>query len=313
SSVESGVDEKTGVPIYSAYSGSSHAPTDAEMDTFDVMIVDIQDVGVRYYTYYITMYYLMDACSKKGKEVIVLDRPNPNGFYTDGPILKDGFHSGVGVLPIPVVHGMTIGELALMINGEGWLSAGKGACKLTVVPCDGYTYDTKYALLKNPSPNLKSMHAIYLYPSVCYFENTAVSVGRGTNRPFEVFGSPYLEGGEYTFSFTPVSMEGATSPVFEGQVCYGQDLGEIPDEEIFSEGIDLSYLIDAYRAMQQLNPSIDFFGTPSGGQYYIDKLFGTDSVRKQVEAGKSAEEIEASWQTEIEEFCRKRAPYRLYE
>ena len=222
-SVSSSVDEKTGVPVLSLYSGGSNYPSDADMDRFDVLVVDIQDVGLRYYTYHISMFYLMEACSGHGKKVIVLDRPNPNCSYVDGPVLKDAFRSGVGRLPIPVVHGMTLGELAEMINGEGWLKSGKDSCDLTVIPCKNYTRDTEYELPVNPSPNLKSMRAIYLYASTCFFENSVVSVGRGTDRPFEIYGSPYLEGAEgYDFSFMPKSMSGAKDPPYEGQVCYGR-------------------------------------------------------------------------------------------
>ena len=205
------VDEKTGIPILSLYANNTHSPSSEDMGKFDALIVDMQDVGLRYYTYYISMYYLMDACAVAGKEFIILDRPNPNGFYVDGPILKDAYKSGVGQLPIPVVYGMTWGELAQMINGEGWLTAVKNACKLTVIPCKNYTHQTKTRLIRNPSPNIKDMRAVYLYASTCFFENTAVSLGRGTEFPFEAYGSPYLKGVEgFDFTFTPVSMSGAT-------------------------------------------------------------------------------------------------------
>ena len=184
--VQDSVDEKTGLPAISLYGSGAAYPSSADMDRFDTLVIDIQDVGLRYYTYYITMYYLMDACAAAGKEVIILDRPNPNGFYVDGPVLQEEFVSGVGILPIPVVHGMTLGELAQMINGEGWLSCGKDSCLLTVVPCENYTHQTKSSLVINPSPNLKDMRAVYLYASTCYFENTAFSVGRGTAFPFEI-------------------------------------------------------------------------------------------------------------------------------
>ena len=184
--VQDSVDEKTGLPAISLYGSGAAYPSSADMDRFDTLVIDIQDVGLRYYTYYITMYYLMDACAAAGKEVIILDRPNPNGFYVDGPVLQEEFVSGVGILPIPVVHGMTLGELAQMINGEGWLSCGKDSCLLTVVPCENYTHQTKSSLVINPSPNLKDMRAVYRYASTFYFENTAFSVGRGTAFPFEI-------------------------------------------------------------------------------------------------------------------------------
>ena len=313
--VDSYTDEKTGVPVVSLYGGGSMYPSDADLDRFDTLVIDIQDVGLRFYTYYISMYYLMDACAEAGKEVVLLDRPNPNGFYVDGPILQDGFYSGVGLLPIPVVHGMTLGELAQMINGEGWLSAGKDACSLTVVPCENYRHDTLTALVTRPSPNLKDMRAIYLYPSTCLFENTACSVGRGTEHPFEIFGSPWLEGAEgYDFTFTPEDMEGAHSPAFEGQTCYGKDLREIPLARILEEHIHLNYIIDTYHAMQAQGAGGSFFGSPDGaGHCWIDYLCGTDQVRLMIEEGRSAEEISASWQEDVENFKAQRKPYLLYE
>ena len=309
------VDEKTGVPAVSLFGSGSAYPSSGDMNRFDTLVIDIQDVGLRYYTYYITMYYLMDACAAAGKEVIILDRPNPNGFYVDGPILQDEFVSGVGILPIPVVHGMTLGELAQMFNGEGWLSGGKDACLLTVVPCENYTHQTKSSLVINPSPNLKNMRAVYLYASTCYFENTAFSIGRGTEFPFEIYGSPYItDNDEFDFSFTPVSMEGASSPDFEGQECYGKDLRGVPLRQIWDEKINLEYVIDAYHALQEQNPGISFFGQPDGsGHYWIDILFGTDRVRRMIEEGAGPREIEQSWQTEVEDFKEQRRPYLLYD
>ena len=315
-SVDDSVDEKTGVPILSLYGDAdSHYPSEESMEQFDVLLIDMQDVGLRYYTYYISMYYLMDACASAGKECIILDRPNPNGFYVDGPILKEKYKSGVGQIPIPIVYGMTWGELAQMINGEGWLAAGKDACDLTVVPCKNYTHQTKVSLIRNPSPNIKDMRAVYLYASTCFFENTAVSVGRGTDFPFEAYGSPYLEGVDgYDFSFTPKSVDGATEPPFEGEICYGTDLRNIPLSEIWENQICLDYLIDAYREIHEASPEVSFWGTPDkDGRFWIDKLTGTDEVRKQIEAAKSAEEIKSGWQEEIEAFKEQRRPYLLYQ
>ncbi len=312
--VNNSVDEKTGVPILSLYQSNSHYPSKEDMDKFDTLVVDIQDVGLRYYTYYISMYYLMDACASSGKDVIILDRPNPNGFYVDGPILKDEYKSGVGKLPIPVVHGMTLGELARMINGEGWLEAGKDACNLTVIPCLNYTHDTKTELVTDPSPNLKDMRAIYLYASTCFFENTYVSVGRGTDMPFEVYGSPFLSKDKNSFSFTPKSMEGAIRPPFENETCYGRDLRDLSFEEIWEKGINLEYLISAYNDFHEENPDLDFFAMQKNGdKYWIDLLSGSDDLRKQICAGKSAEEIKASWQDDIESFKEQRKQYLLYE
>ena len=313
--VESYTDEKTGVPVVSLYGSGSMYPSDADLDRFDTLVVDIQDVGLRFYTYYISMFYLMDACAGAGKEVVILDRPNPNGFYVDGPILQDGFYSGVGMLPIPVVHGMTLGELAQMINGEGWLPAGKDACSLTVVPCDHYRHDILTGLVTRPSPNLKDMRAVYLYPSTCLFEKTACSVGRGTAHPFEIFGSPWMQGTEgYDFTFTPEDMEGAHSPAFQGQTCYGKDLREIPLAQILDEHFNLDYVIETRNIMKIQNPGISFFGSPDGdGHYWIDYLCGTDRVRLMIEEGRSAEEISASWQEDVEAFKEQRRPYLLYE
>ena len=318
--VENSVDEKTGVPILSLYSGNSHYPSQADMDRFDTLVVDIQDVGLRYYTYYISMFYLMDACAANGKEVIILDRPNPNGFYVDGPILKDEYKSGVGMLPIPVVHGMTLGELAQMINTEGWLEAGVNACDLHVIPCRNYNHRVKTSLICRPSPNLKDMRAVYLYASTCFFEKTAVSVGRGTDFPFEVYGSPYLDEdtfhpaqGTVPFTFIPQSMSGAQNPPFEGEECVGADLRDIPISEVWDNGINLSYLIDAYNSVKNATPEVGFWGKPSGDQYWIDTLSGGSELRTMIEDGKTAEEIKASWQEDIESFKEQRKPYLLYE
>lgn len=314
--VDNSVDEKTGVPILSLYKDEdTKAPAEEDMAKFDVMLVDMQDVGLRYYTYYISMYYLMDACAKEGKEFIILDRPNPNGFYVDGPLLQEGYQSNVGALPIPVVYGMTWGELAQMINGEGWLTAGKDASRLTVIPCKNYSHPMKTSLIRNPSPNIKDMRAVYLYASTCFFENTQVSVGRGTDFPFEAFGSPYLKDNkEFTFSFTPESIPGALEPPFLGETCYGRDLRSIPIEEIQETGINPEYLVEMYQAYKETGQQESFWGKPyQDGLYWIDKLSGSDALRKMIEEGKTAEEIKASWQDEIRQFKEQRRPYLLYE
>ncbi|MBQ9010639.1 MAG: DUF1343 domain-containing protein [Clostridia bacterium] len=314
STINDSVDEKTGVPLLSLYSGNTNYPSEEAMETFDVLVIDIQDVGVRFYTYWISMSYLMDACASHGKEVILLDRPNPNGFCLDGPVLKEPFASGVGKYPIPMAYGMTLGELARMINGEGWLNAGKDACNLTVIPCQNYTHQTRTDLICAPSPNLKDMRAIYLYPSICLFENTSVSVGRGTQMPFEIYGSPLLEGNEkYPFSFIPESMPGATDPPMKGQECFGRDLREKPVEEIWQEGIQLDYLIEAYHAVTEEHPEVSFFGkSDSQGRYWLDKLCGTDQVRRMIEEGHTAGEIRATWTEELEKFRGMRSAYLLY-
>ncbi|MCR4690554.1 MAG: DUF1343 domain-containing protein [Lachnospiraceae bacterium] len=313
-SVSDQVDEKTGVKIRSLY-GSSKELTDGDVSSFDVLVIDLQDIGLRYYTYYLTMYDLMDACARAGRQIVLLDRPNPNGFYVDGPILQEGFHSGIGRLPLPVVHGMTLGELAKMINGEGWLSAGKDAADLTVIPCQNYSHKDKPFIAVRPSPNIKDMRAVYLYASTCFFENTAISVGRGTEYPFTIYGSPYLKGAAgYDASFTPVSMPGATDPPFRDQECFGKSLRQLSLSEVQSAGIDLRYLTEAYRAMQETAPEVSFFGKPDQkGRYWLDLLSGSDLLRKMIEEGKSPDQIKASWQEELAEFREKRKPYLLYE
>ena len=313
--IDNSVDEKTGVPILSLFAEGTHSPAQEDLDRFDVLVVDMQDVGLRYYTYYISMYYLMDACAANDKEFIILDRPNPNGFYVDGPLLQDGFKSQVGTLPIPIVHGMTWGELAQMINGEGWLEAGKDACKLTVIPCQNYTHQTKTALIRNPSPNLKDMRAVYLYSSTCFFENTLVSVARGTQFPFEAIGSPYLVGQpSYEFSFTPESIPGALEPPFLGQACYGLDFREVPIEDIWAAGVNPAYLVEMYQAVMGTQAQGSFWGKPvdDAGHYWIDWISGSDELRTQVESGMSAEEIKATWQDDIASFKEQRRPYLLY-
>lgn len=298
--VSSSVDEKTGIPIRSLYDGKDQKPSPETMDSFDILIIDIQDVGLRFYTYYITMARLMDACAEYNKKVIVLDRPNPNGHYIDGPILDMKHKSGVGWLPIPVVHGMTLGELALMINGERWLPQSR-ICDVTVIKCKNYTHQTLYRLPVAPSPNLPNMKSIYLYPSTCLFEATPVSLGRGTEFPFQVYGHPNMKG--YSFSFTPRSIPGAKNPPQLDRECFGVDLRNIPDEEIFKKGFDLSYIIDAYK---NLNLDDHFF------RPFFEKLVGVSYIRKMIMEGRSADEIKAMWKDDVEKFRQQRKPYLLY-
>lgn len=219
------------------------------------------------------------------------------------------------MLPLPVVHGLTLGELAQMINGEGWLDSGADACDLTVIPCRNYTHRDKIPLIRRPSPNLKDMRAVYLYSSTCFFENTLVSVGRGTENPFEIYGSPYLEYVDgFESSFTPQSMSGASNPPFQGETCWGADLRDVPIEDIFSAGINVSYLVDAYHAVMEASPGSSFWGSPDGsGQYWIDKLSGSSDLRLMIEDGATAEEIKDSWQEDISFFLEQRKPYLLYE
>ena len=298
--VASSIDEKTGIPIWSLYGSGSGKPSASKMKEFDVLLFDLQDVGLRFYTYYASMARLMDDCAEHGKKMIVLDRPNPNGMYVDGPILDMKHKSGVGWLPIPVVHGMTLGELALMINGEKWLPEGR-VCDLTVVSCENYTHQTLYELPIAPSPNLPNIHSIYLYPSTCLFEGTVMSLGRGTSFPFEVYGHPNYKNS--TFSFTPRSVSGAKNPPLLNKKCYGVDLRDIPNDEIINNGFDLSYVIDAYN---NLNIGNKFFTS------FFEKLVGVDYIRQDIIAGKSADEIKAKWANDVEKFKVQRKPYLLY-
>src|SRR5690554_2009679 len=299
--VASSVDEKTGIPIWSLYGSGSGQPSAEKMKEFDVLLFDMQDVGLRFYTYYISMMKLMDACAEHNKKMIVLDRPNPNGMYVDGPILDMKHKSGVGWLPIPVVHGMTLGELALMINGEKWLPQGR-VCDITVIPCENYTHQTRYELPISPSPNLPNIHAIYLYPSTCLFEGTVVSLGRGTPYPFEVYGHPAFKGS--TFSFTPRSVPGAKNPPLLNKKCYGVDIRNLSNEHIWQQGFDLTYVIDAYN---NLGKGDQFFTS------FFEKLVGVDYIRQDIIAGKTAGEIKERWFCDVVKFKQQRRPYLLYE
>lgn len=302
--VASSVDASTGLPVVSLYGRNSDANAASAMDSVDVVVVDIQDVGLRFYTYYITMLRLMNVASAAGKEFVVLDRPNPNGMTVDGPVLDMRHASGVGRLPIPVVHGMTLGELARMIVGEGWLRNPSAGLKLRVAECEGYTHATRYELPVAPSPNLRSMQAIYLYPSVCLFEGTVMSLGRGTDRPFEMYGHPSYSGSDY--SFTPRSVPGATRPPLMGRRCFGRDLGSADVDSVLARGVDLSYVIDAYRNKGMAPHRAKFFTS------FFTKLIGNEDVVNRIRRGESAESIHRSWQADVDAFRQRRAPYLLY-
>lgn len=295
--VNNSVDEATGVAILSLYNGNTQRPSDEVMRSFDILIVDMQDVGLRFYTYYISMLRMIDACADFGVKVVVLDRPNPNGHYVDGPILDMKYKSGVGWLPIPVVHGLTMGEIALMAIGEGWTKS----ADIEVVRCRNYTHSTHYQLPIAPSPNLPTQHSIYLYPSTCLFEGTVVSMGRGTDAPFEVYGHPALEG--RAFSFTPEPNAGSKNPPHNGKLCYGVDLRGVSDEDIWREGLNLEYVIDAYRDLDMG----DKFFTPM-----FEKLVGVEYVRKMIIEGYSADDIEKMWHKELEEYKSLRRKYLIY-
>lgn len=291
------VDEATGIPIWSLYDGRRLRPSDEVMRSFDLLIIDLQDVGLRFYTYYISMLRMTDACAEFDREVLILDRPNPNGMYVDGPVLDMKFKSGVGALPVPVVHGMTMGELACMAMGEGW----NRKARMTVIPVENYTHDTPYLLPVAPSPNLKTQHAVYLYPSICLFEGTVVSLGRGTGHPFEIYGHPKMTG--YGFSFTPRSVAGAQNPPLKDEMCFGVDLSAMPDSRIIAEGFTLKYVIDAYR---NLDMGESFFTS------FFEKLVGVDYIRRMIVEGCDEREIRMMWQSDVENFKALRRPYLLY-
>lgn len=293
--IRDGVDSKTGIPVVSLY-GNNKKPTRAQMDGLDFVIFDIQDVGVRFYTYISTMTYMMEACAENKVKFIVLDRPNPNGDYVDGPVLDMNLKSFVGMLPVPIVHGLTIGELALMINGEGWLE-GDLTCDLTVVSMDNYDHNKQYKPPVKPSPNLPNYQAIRLYPSVCLFEGTVMSLGRGTEFPFQVVGFPDPDLGD--FEFTPVSLPGATKPLLMGQKCHGIDLRNADP----NMGFTLKYVIEFYNKMKNK----EHFFTD-----YFNTLAGTRLLREQIIAGMSEDSIKETWRDDLNKYKRKRKKYLLY-
>jgi uncharacterized protein YbbC (DUF1343 family) len=293
-------DPKTGVSVISLY-GSHYKPTPADLAGIDIVIFDIQDVGVRFYTYISTLHYVMEACAENHVKCLILDRPNPNGFYCDGNILDTLHKSFVGMHPVPIVHGMTVGEYAGMINGEGWLK-NKVKCDLVVIKCKNYTHKTYYELPIKPSPNLPNQNSVYLYPSLCFFEGTNISLGRGTSFPFQVYGSPLLP--DTGFSFTPESVAGAKSPLLLGNKCYGIDLRDAIKEGLVpSPKINLKWVIDAYRAF----PDKSKFFIP-----YFDVLAGGPVLREQIEKGMTAEQIRKTWKPGLAKFSKIREKYLLY-
>ncbi len=295
-----GLDPVTGIPVVSLY-GNHKKPTPADLAGVDMLIFDIQDVGVRFYTYISTLHLVMEACAAEGKPLLVLDRPNPNGFYIDGPVLDTAFRSFTGMHPVPVVHGMTIGEYARMINGEGWLEKGM-KCDLTVIACEGWDHQTEYVLPVKPSPNLPNQIAVYLYPSLCFFEGTVISIGRGTDFPFQVYGHPAITG---DFKFMPVSLPGISlHPPFENKMCYGRDLRRDGIRE-FSEnpGLMVELVIEAWNKM---HGSADFFIG------YFDTLAGSTQLRTQIRDGVSPEVIRQSWKPGLHRYQQIRSGYLLY-
>jgi uncharacterized protein YbbC (DUF1343 family) len=298
--VKDGKDVKTGLPIISLY-GKSRKPTKSMIGDLDVLIFDIQDVGARFYTYISTMHYVMEAAAENGKKVIILDRPNPNGHYVDGPIRTKNLKSFVGMHPIPIVHGLTVAELAKMINGEKWLNGGLQA-DLKIVTCEHYDHNTFYELPIKPSPNLPNIRSIYLYPSLCLFEGTIVSVGRGTPTPFQVYGHPIFKNG--TYEFTPEPTEGAKKPPYNNETCFGFNLADKSLEELRqTQQLELSYIIDYYN---NFPIKAAFFND------FFKKLVGNTELKKQIESGKSEAEIRASWQPELDNYKEMRTKYLLY-
>jgi len=291
--IEDGIDSKTGIPIISLY-GKNKKPKDEQLQGIDILVFDIQDVGVRFYTYISTLHYVMEAASESNIKVIVLDRPNPNGHYVDGPILDTAFQSFVGMHPIPIVHGMTIGEYAKMINGENWIAT---KCELIVIEMENYTHNTNYDLPIKPSPNLPNARSVNLYPSLCLFEGTTISIGRGTDYPFQHFGAPYLKS---NYSFIPKSGEGSKYPKHENIMCFGTDLRF---QENYLTTINLNWIIEAYK---QCSEKEAFFNN------FFNTLAGTDKLKKQIIAGKTAREIKASWQEGLDEFKKIRKKYLIY-
>jgi uncharacterized protein YbbC (DUF1343 family) len=302
--VNNSVDAKTGIPVISIYGNKHYKPTAEDLKGIDLMIYDIQDVGARFYTYLSTLQYVMEACAENNIELMILDRPNPNGFYVDGPILDSAIHAFVAMNPIPIVHGLTTAEYAQMLNGEGWLKNHE-KCKLKIIKVANYKHSLPYTLPVNPSPNLNTDRSILLYPSVCLFEGTTFSLGRGTMLPFLQLGHPALQG-KYTYSFTPVSIKGMSEdPPQKNKTCYGIDLKNYDTNTIYNRGkLNLAWLIELYKAFPDKE---HFFNA------YFTKLAGTTELRKQIEAGKSEAEIRASWEPGLSNYKTMRAKYLLYQ
>ena len=292
--IKDDIDSKTKLPIISLY-GKNKKPSNDDLEDVDIILFDIQDVGVRFYTYISTLHYVMEAAAENNIELIVLDRPNPNGHYIDGPVREENYKSFVGMHPVPIVYGMTIGEYAKMINGEKWISQ---KCNLKVIKLIGYSHDSHYDLPIKPSPNLPNSRSINLYPSLCLFEGTNVSIGRGTNFPFQHFGAPYLKS---NYSFIPKSGKGSKFPKHENKRCYGSDLRF---QENYMSNINLVWLINCYNECPNKE---DFFNS------FFDKLAGNEKLRKQIYEGKETSEIINSWQKDLNKFKKIRAKYLMYD
>jgi uncharacterized protein YbbC (DUF1343 family) len=298
--IDDGKDTKTGISIISLY-GNHLKPTKEDLSGIDIVLFDIQDVGTRFYTYISTLHYLLEACAENNIKCIILDRPNPNGFYFDGNIMDTTHRSFVGMDPVPVVHGMTVGEYAKMLNGEGWL-INNVKCDLVVISCKNYTHGTLYKLPVKPSPNLPNQNSVYLYPSICFFEGTSLSLGRGTSFPFQVFGSPALP--DKGFSFVPESVPGAKNPPLLGVKCFGTDLRDALKKNMVPKPeLNLNWLISAYNNFPDKDK---FFNS------YFDVLAGGPTLREQIRNGMTAEQIKATWKEGLEKFALIREKYLLY-
>jgi uncharacterized protein YbbC (DUF1343 family) len=330
--VDDAVDQKTGIPVISLY-GTHFKPTKEDLSGIDLMIFDIQDVGARFYTYISTLHYVMEACAENNLELMILDRPNPNGFYVDGPVMEDKLKSFVGMDPVPIVHGMTVAEYAQMTNGEGWL-ANKVQCKLKIIKVANYTHTTSYNLPVKPSPNLNTQQSVLLYPSLCLFEGTIISVGRGTYYPFQVLGSPDLAG-KYKFSFKPVSIPGMSeTPLHKDKICYGIDLRKYIPKQLLTTGsqilaaggqeimnkstvkqsvtqLNLKWLIELYKAYPDKSKFFDQKQSNQIGNF--DRLAGTEKLKQQIIDGKSEEEIRLSWEPALSQYKVMRKKYLLYQ
>ena len=296
-----GIDKKTGLSIASLY-GKNRKPSPEMMQDLDIVIYDIQDVGVRFYTYIGTLHYVMEACAEANIPLLILDRPNPNAHYIDGPVLEMEFKGFVGMHPVPIVHGMTIGEYAKMINGEKWLEGGT-QCDITVISIENYTHQTSYSLPIKPSPNLPNDQSIDLYASLCFFEGTDVSIGRGTDKQFQIVGSPNYQVADFEYQFTPKPNNGAKHPKHQDKICYGYDLSSIAPQN----KVNLKWLIEFYSAHQQNTPKVQFYNQ------FFTKLAGTEKLQEQIDQGLSADEIRETWQDGLDSYKTIRNKYLLYE
>ncbi|WP_345954319.1 DUF1343 domain-containing protein [Mucilaginibacter sp. PAMB04168] len=307
--VDDSTDPKTGIQVVSLY-GKSGKPAAQDLAAVDLMIYDLQDVGARYYTYLATLHRVMEACAENNKELMILDRPNPNGYMVDGPVLDMKLKSGIGFHPVPIAHGMTVAEYAQMINGQGWMANGI-KCKLKIIPLANYKHSMPYTLPVHPSPNLNTQQSILLYPSLCLFEGTIISQGRGTYFPFTVLGNPDLKG-QYKFAFTPKSIPGMSeTPLFQDMECFGLDLRKYDTKKLIkSKRVNLSWLIEMYKAYPFKDKFFDYKQSKQMGNF--DKLAGTTTLKEQIIAGKTEEEIRASWEPGLTQFKKMRQLYLLY-